>query len=195
MAGVLGPGKPPTLSACPSTAAPRRTAPGPVAYQALVIMEPYWVQQSVNMPRPQFTAQRLGDYVSQCQAKGGAVTINLGMYQDGTVDPRAVDVLKEVRKRIGGPSSSTPGPARSAPGDVLTRQTQTDAPPATSFTLDPAKVNILMGLWRRAQPVHHGGQDRRQRFARQELLAPGRLVRAIRSCNWTCAPLRRRSTA
>jgi hypothetical protein len=30
----------------------------------------------------------------------GAVTVNLGIYQDGPVDPRAVEVLKEVRKRI-----------------------------------------------------------------------------------------------
>jgi len=69
-------------------------------YQALLLMEPYWVQQRVDMPRPQFTAERLGDYISQCKAKGGAVTINLGMYQDGTVDPNAVNVLKEVHKRI-----------------------------------------------------------------------------------------------
>jgi hypothetical protein len=69
-------------------------------YHALLLMEPYWVQQRVDMPRPQFTAQRLGDYVSQCKANGGAVTINLGIYQDGSVDPRAVDVLKEVRQRI-----------------------------------------------------------------------------------------------
>ena len=44
--------------------------------------------------------QRLGDYISQCMKNGGAVTINLGIYQDGSVDPRAVDVLKEVRQRI-----------------------------------------------------------------------------------------------
>ena len=69
-------------------------------YHALLIMEPYWVQQKVEMPRPQFTAQQLGDYISQCKANGGAVTINLGIYQDGTVDPNAVDVLKEVRQRI-----------------------------------------------------------------------------------------------
>ncbi len=69
-------------------------------YHALLIMEPYWVQQKVEMPRPQFTAQKLGDYIAQCKANGGAVTINLGIYQDGTVDPHAVDVLKEVRKRI-----------------------------------------------------------------------------------------------
>ena len=69
-------------------------------YHTLLIMEPYWVQQKVEMPRPQFTAQKLGDYIAQCKANGGAVTINLGIYQDGTVDPNAVDVLKEVRKRV-----------------------------------------------------------------------------------------------
>jgi hypothetical protein len=69
-------------------------------YQSLIIMEPYWVQQKVDMPAPRFDAQTLGDYVSQCMKNGGAVTINLGIYQDGSVDPRAVDVLKEVRERI-----------------------------------------------------------------------------------------------
>ena len=69
-------------------------------YQALLIMEPYWVQEKVEMPKPRFNAQALGDYISQCMKNGGAVTINLGMYQDGSVYPRAVDVLKEVRQRI-----------------------------------------------------------------------------------------------
>ncbi|HUT11060.1 MAG TPA: alpha-L-fucosidase [Thermoguttaceae bacterium] len=77
-------------------------------YHALLIMEPYWVQQRVEMPRPRFTAQQLGDYIGQCKANGGAVTINLGIYQDGTVDPNAINVLKEVRKRIRKPSNSTP---------------------------------------------------------------------------------------
>jgi hypothetical protein len=69
-------------------------------YQSLLIMEPYWVQDRVQMPKPNFTAQQLGDYVSKCKANGGAVTINLGIYQDGSVDPNAVNVLKEVRKRL-----------------------------------------------------------------------------------------------
>src|SRR6266446_3573795 len=69
-------------------------------YQALLIMEPYWVQQKVEMPKPQFDAQKLGDYISVRLKSGGAVTINLGIYQDGSVDPGAVDVLKEVRQRI-----------------------------------------------------------------------------------------------
>lgn len=78
-----------------------QTGPGQgLRYHSLLIMEPYWVQQKVEMTKPQFNAQRLGDYVSQCMKNGGAVTINLGIYQDGSVDPRAVDVLKEVRQRI-----------------------------------------------------------------------------------------------
>jgi hypothetical protein len=71
------------------------------------------------MPKPQFTAQRLGDYISQCKAKGGAVTINLGIYQDGTVDPNAVDVLKEVRKRVTAVNSVG---LKSAPSDKAALQ-------------------------------------------------------------------------
>ena len=66
------------------------------------------MQQRVDMPRPRFTAQQLGDYISRCKANGGAVTINLGIYQDGTVDPNAVDVLKEVRKRVAAVNSVGP---------------------------------------------------------------------------------------
>ena len=69
-------------------------------YHALLIMEPYWVQGKLEMPEPRFNAQALGDYISRCMENGGSVTINLGIYQDGSVDPRAVNVLKEVRKRI-----------------------------------------------------------------------------------------------
>ncbi|MBI4325719.1 MAG: alpha-L-fucosidase [Chloroflexi bacterium] len=69
-------------------------------YQSLIIMEPYWVQEKVEMPEPRFNAQALGDYISQCMKNGGAMTINLGIYQDGSVDPRAVNVLKEVRQRL-----------------------------------------------------------------------------------------------
>jgi hypothetical protein len=46
------------------------------------------------------SGRTLGDYISQCRKNGGAVTINLGICQDGSVDPGAVDVLKEVRQRI-----------------------------------------------------------------------------------------------
>jgi len=32
--------------------------------------------------------------------QGGAVTINLGIYQDGTVDKKALEIMKEVRAII-----------------------------------------------------------------------------------------------
>jgi hypothetical protein len=87
--------------ALPRNGTTQEDGPGAgLRYHALLIMEPYWVQEKVEMSRPRFTAQELGDYIGRCQANGGAVTINLGIYQDGTVDPDAVQVLKEARKRI-----------------------------------------------------------------------------------------------
>jgi hypothetical protein len=35
-------------------------------------------------------------------ANGGAVTINMGIFQDGTVGGKALDVMKEVRKIVRG---------------------------------------------------------------------------------------------
>src|SRR5258706_9579884 len=99
MAGVLGrrDGQPLAL---PVNGANARGPGQGLQYQALLIMEPYWVQRKVEMPKPQFDAQKLGDYISGCMKNGGAVTINLGIYQDGSIDLRAADVLKEIRQRI-----------------------------------------------------------------------------------------------
>jgi Alpha-L-fucosidase len=87
--------------ALPINGTTREGGPGAgLRYQTLLIMEPYWIQQKVEMPKPRFDARTLGDYISGCMKNGGAVTVNLGIYQDGSVDPRAVDVLQEVRQRI-----------------------------------------------------------------------------------------------
>jgi hypothetical protein len=48
-------------------------------------MEPYWVQQSKTIPEPLFTSEKLSEYIRKCMSNGGAVTINLGIYQDGEV--------------------------------------------------------------------------------------------------------------
>lgn len=76
---------------------------GPVPdlpYQALLIMEPYWVQQKAEMPTPRFTSTGLSEYIQNCQKNGGMVTINLGIYQDGTVGERALQVMKEVKNKV-----------------------------------------------------------------------------------------------
>lgn len=76
---------------------------GPVPdllYQALLIMEPYWVQQKAEMPEPRFNSENLGKYILDCMNNGGAVTINLGIYQDGTVGEKALQVMKEVKEIV-----------------------------------------------------------------------------------------------
>lgn len=39
-------------------------------------------------------------YIRDCMAEGGAVTINLGIYQDGTVGKKALQVMKKIRNKI-----------------------------------------------------------------------------------------------
>ncbi len=69
-------------------------------YQALLIMEPYWVQEKAERPDPRFTSTELSQYIRNCMGNGGAVTINMGIYQDGTVGEKALKVMKEVREQI-----------------------------------------------------------------------------------------------
>ena len=76
---------------------------GPVPdlpYHALLIMEPYWVQQNAAMPDPRFNASELSQYIISCVENGGAVTVNMGIYQDGTVGAKALEVMREVKKEI-----------------------------------------------------------------------------------------------
>jgi hypothetical protein len=76
---------------------------GPVTdlrYQALLIMEPYWVQEKTDSPEPRFTSSDLSQYIHNCMKNGGAVTINMGIFQDGTVGEAALKVMKEVRQQI-----------------------------------------------------------------------------------------------
>ena len=69
-------------------------------FQSLLIMEPYWVQKKREMPDPRFTVEKLSAYIEECRKNAGVVTINLGIYQDGSVGEKALEVMKGVRKRI-----------------------------------------------------------------------------------------------
>ena len=78
-----------------------KDGPAPdLAYQALLIMEPYWVQEKAEMPAPRFNSTELSQYIRNCMSNGGAVTINMGIYQNGIVDKKALNVMKEVRNQI-----------------------------------------------------------------------------------------------
>jgi hypothetical protein len=63
-------------------------------------MEPYWVQTKPEVSDPKWSAEELTQYIRDCMAEGGAVTINLGIYQDGTVGKKALQVMKKIRNKI-----------------------------------------------------------------------------------------------
>jgi hypothetical protein len=69
-------------------------------YQSLIIMEPYWVQQTASKPDPRFTPNELATYISNCMKNGGAVTVNIGIYQNGTIGEKALATMKEVKSLI-----------------------------------------------------------------------------------------------
>ena len=76
---------------------------GPVTdlpYQALLIMDAPWVQKNAEMREPRFTSEELAGYIKDCMKNKGAVTVNLGIYQDGTVGEKALQVMREVRNQI-----------------------------------------------------------------------------------------------
>ena len=79
-----------------------KNGPSPnLPYQALLTMEKHlWVQQEAEIAAPKFTSDQLSNYIKGCMENGGAVTINLAIYQDGTVGKKALQVMKEVKENI-----------------------------------------------------------------------------------------------
>jgi hypothetical protein len=78
-----------------------RNGPAPeLPYQALLTMENYWVQKTARIPEPKFKSSELSRYIRDCMENGGAVTINLGIYQNGTVGAGALQVMKGVKSQI-----------------------------------------------------------------------------------------------
>ena len=69
-------------------------------YQSLLIMEPYWVQEKPEIPDPRFSVEELSEYIKECMQQGGAVTINMGIYQDGSVGKKALQVMQGVKAQI-----------------------------------------------------------------------------------------------
>jgi len=78
-----------------------KDGPAPtLRYHALLTMEPYWVQTRPEILDPKLGAEELVQYIRDCMVGGGAVTINLAIYQNGTVGEKALQVMKKVRQKI-----------------------------------------------------------------------------------------------
>ena len=76
-----------------------KDGPAPnLRYHALLTMEPYWVQEKPDVSAPKWNSEELNTYIHDCMTEGGAVTINLAIYQDGTVGKKAMQVMKKIHK-------------------------------------------------------------------------------------------------
>ncbi len=67
----------------------------------IITMEPYWVQKKIEIPEPLLESNKLVTYIQNCMENKGAVTINLCIYQDGTVGKQALQFMKEVESKFG----------------------------------------------------------------------------------------------
>ena len=69
-----------------------------------IIIDDSWVHSKpdTDIGPPKFTNQQLIEYVKACNAKNIVVSMNVSVYQDGTVSPAALDQLRALRKAIRG---------------------------------------------------------------------------------------------
>ncbi|MDQ8183496.1 alpha-L-fucosidase [Pelagicoccus sp. SDUM812005] len=79
-----------------------KNGPSPhLPYQVLLTMEKHaWGAKETGILDPKFTAEELGAYIRDCMDNGGFVTVNLSVYQDGTVGEKALEVMRGVKERI-----------------------------------------------------------------------------------------------
>ncbi len=69
---------------------------------ALFMLEDIWVHSKPNseMEEPVFTEEELISYVKQLTANEGVATINLGIYQDGTVGKESLELMQALRRAM-----------------------------------------------------------------------------------------------
>lgn len=70
----------------------------------LIFLDDPWVHGAQNSPiaPPRFTNAQLINFIRAWNGKGGPVTMNIGIYQDGTVSAQTLAQLKAIRKAIRG---------------------------------------------------------------------------------------------
>ncbi|NQT24011.1 alpha-L-fucosidase [candidate division KSB1 bacterium] len=71
---------------------------------ALFMLEDIWIHEAPNteMEEPIFSEEELISYVNILTDKGGVATINLGIYQDGTVGKRSLKLMEALRQAVRG---------------------------------------------------------------------------------------------
>jgi hypothetical protein len=73
-------------------------------FQSLLMLDAPWGHFTPNteMAPPRFSAEELISYVKRCIEKQGVVTINVGIFQDGTIGVASRRMLGQLRRAIRG---------------------------------------------------------------------------------------------
>ncbi len=68
----------------------------------LIFLDDSWVHgtQDTKIAPPRLNDSQLINFISECNGKGASVTMNIGVYQDGSASPATLDQLAAVRKSI-----------------------------------------------------------------------------------------------
>ncbi len=71
-------------------------------YHTLLMLDAPWVHDKphAEMESPRFADQQLISYVKACMANKGVVTLNLGIFQDGTIGKETLRQMQSLRKAI-----------------------------------------------------------------------------------------------
>ena len=67
----------------------------------MVSMLPSWVHSETGpIPPPQFSTEDLIAYVKANMEHQAVTTINIGIYQDGTIEQSSLDMMRQLRRAI-----------------------------------------------------------------------------------------------
>lgn len=71
-------------------------------YHSIIVMDDDWWHDDYDtrIADPQYNAEQLSTYINGCRENGGMVTMNIGVYQDGTISEETKKVMAEVKKAV-----------------------------------------------------------------------------------------------
>jgi hypothetical protein len=81
-----------------------RGAGAGLQFQSLLYLDAPWVHSrpDAEMEPPRFSDEVLASYVQSCMQNQGAVTVNLGVYQDASIGRQARQLMRSVRRKTRG---------------------------------------------------------------------------------------------
>lgn len=80
-----------------------RSGPGKgLAGHALLIMDDFWVHKAPDtaITPPRLSPEELVPFIHACNQQQAPVTLNVGIYQDGSLAQTTIDVVKQVRSAL-----------------------------------------------------------------------------------------------